>query len=119
MQCCNTYVVDEYATVVGRSLGGQQVDAERGELGAVSVAQTTRRTIVSGVHGTCGKREDFIFFNCKICISISLDVYDEFVAWVRTSFFANVEYTARGRASVCYYYMGAVHIILLHVNVNE
>lgn len=61
MQCCNTYVVDEYATVISRSLGGQQVDAERGELGAVPVTQTTRRTIVSGVHGTCGKRDDFFF----------------------------------------------------------
>jgi len=65
MQFCNTYVVDEYATVVCRSLGGQQVDAERGELGAVPVAQTTRRTIVSGVHGACGKQDDFHFFNYK------------------------------------------------------
>lgn len=41
MQCCNTYVVDEYATVISRSLGGQQVDAERSELGAIPVTQTT------------------------------------------------------------------------------
>lgn len=62
MQCCNTYVVDEYATVISRSLGGQQVDAERSELGAIPVTQTTRRTIVSSVHGTCGKRDDFLYF---------------------------------------------------------
>jgi len=56
-----TYVVDEYATVIRRSLGGQQVDAERGELGAVTVTQTARRTKVSGVHGPCGKRRVHVF----------------------------------------------------------
>jgi len=50
-----TYVIDEYSTIVGRSLIGQKVDAERGELGAVTVVQTVRRTVVSGMHSSCGK----------------------------------------------------------------
>lgn len=61
-----TYVVDEYATVIGRSLGGQQIDAERGELGSVTVTQTTRWTIVSGMHGSYGN-DQIVFLFIPMC----------------------------------------------------
>jgi len=81
-------------------LGGQQIDAERGELGAVTVTQTTWRTIISGVHGSCGeKKNGFIFY--KIIISIYRDVYDALMGTIgiRTLFFTNSLIWSMGKCS--------------------